>query len=202
MDPDDFFKVLKSRRSIRVFTDRRPNHAQIEQLIEAASWAPSNHNRQGWRFIVYEDKLFIVDLAQRIRSSLKTSLQQADLKAAEHSDELIHFASVFENAPVIILALHKKSIAVGRSILKLSSNTMVSSESISTAMACQNLLLAAHAAGLAGCIMTAPLLAGEVWKSMELPAGFEPTCLIALGYAAGAGQMPKRKKLEHILEYR
>jgi nitroreductase len=203
MNSDDFLAMLKSRRSVREFTDCKPTHAQIEQIIEAAAWAPSNHNRQGWKFLIYEDKQKITALANTIRQSLQASLQAANRQLSAHSDELLHFACVFENAPVIIIALHKKSPAMGRSVMALASNDRASGEMISTAMACQNLLLAAHAMGLGSCIMTAPLLAGEVWQTLnDLPAGFEPTCLITLGYPAVIPETPKRKKIEHILEYR
>jgi nitroreductase len=51
--------------------------------------------------------------------------------------------------------------------------------------------------------MTAPLLAGDVWRSLaDLPAGFEPTCLVAVGYPAESPEAPPRKALEHVLEYR
>jgi nitroreductase len=70
-------------------------------------------------------------------------------------------------------------------------------------MACQNLLLAAHAMGLGACVMTAPLLAGTVWNSMkDLPLGFEPTCLITVGYSAEVPVAPRRKELNHVIEYR
>jgi len=203
MNPNDFLALLKSRRSVREFTDRKPTHAQIEQIIEAAALAPSNHNRQGWKFLIYENKQAILELADKIRLSLTTSLDRANRTVAEHSRELIHFAGGFENAPVVILAMHKKSPAMGQTVLLEAANPLASGEAISTAMACQNLLLAAHAMGLAGCVMTAPLFAGDVWKTMkDLPAGFEPTCLITLGYPAVIPEMPKRKNLEHILEYR
>jgi len=203
MNPNDFLDVLKSRRSIREFTDAKPTHAQIEQVIEVAAWAPSNHNRQGWKFLVYEDKQKITELANAIRQFLQTSLQAASRQLSAHRDELLHFACIFEKAPVVIIALHKKSPAMGRSIMALADSDRASGEMISTAMACQNLLLAAHAMGLGSCIMTAPLLAGEVWRTMsDLPAGFDPTCLITLGYPAAIPEMPKRKKMEHILEYR
>ncbi len=70
-------------------------------------------------------------------------------------------------------------------------------------MAVQNLLLAAHAGGLGACVMTAPLLAGDVWKAVaDLPAGFEPTCIIAVGRPAENPEPPRRKALENIIDYR
>jgi len=203
MDCQSFFRLLKSRRSIRKFADRKLTRTQIELLIEAASWAPSNHNRQGWKFIVFEDRPQISVLANKARESVKKATQQAHRLAASRADELIHFAGAFDQSPVVILAMHKKSPAVGRSLLAHATSELASGEALSTAMAVQNLLLAAHAMGLGTCVMTVPLLAGDVWKSLrDFPAGFEPTCLVGLGYPADMPAAPKRKNLEHILEYR
>ena len=55
----------------------------------------------------------------------------------------------------------------------------------SVAMAGQNLLLAAHAAGLGACWMCAPLFCPNVVRdSLELPLDWEPQALITLGYPA------------------
>ena len=70
-------------------------------------------------------------------------------------------------------------------------------------MAVQNMLLAAHVLGLGACVMTAPLLAPDVWKEHgDLPAGFEPTCVVAVGYPAEAPVPPRKKLMERIVEYR
>ena len=196
MKREDFFTLIKSRRSIRQFTGQRPDRNDIERLIEAAGWAPSNHNRQGWKFIVFEDREQIESLAQRVRLTIKKMTEDSHRLIADKSQELIHFAGIFEEAPVVILAMHKKTLAVGKKM----ANELVSGEALSTAMAVQNLLLAAHALGLGACVMTAPLLAEDVWT--DLPAGFEPTCIVALGYAAQVPEAPRRKKLEHLIEYR
>lgn len=203
MDCQSFFELLKSRRSIRKFTDNKPDRSHIERLIEAASWAPSNHNRQGWKFMVFEDQQQIRMLADKARKSVKKAIREAHRLVASRADELIHFVGAFDQSPVVILAMHKKSPAVGRSLLPSATSELASGEALSTAMAVQNLLLAAHAMGLGTCVMTAPLLAGDVWKSLcDFPIGFEPTCLVAVGYPAETPAAPRRKNLEHILEYR
>ncbi|MHC4258796.1 MAG: nitroreductase family protein [Planctomycetota bacterium] len=203
MDYDSFLQFAKSRRSIREFSHRKLTHSQIERLIKAACWAPSNHNRQGWKFIVFEDPQEIRMLSDQVRKFIKESLTGANRQVATRTDELVHFAGAFDQAPVVILVMHKKSLAIGKSILSLATSELASGDVLSTAMACQNLLLAAHAMSLGACLMTAPLLAGEVWKSLDdLPAGFEPTCLIALGYPVHIPTTPKRRKLEHVIDYR
>jgi coenzyme F420-0:L-glutamate ligase / coenzyme F420-1:gamma-L-glutamate ligase len=203
MDMKEFLGILKSRRSVRTFTDRVPDKQRLATLIEAAQWAPSNHNRQGWKFLVFLNQSYIKELSQRVRETLTSTLATANHFVAAQGQELIHFATLFENAPVVILAMHKKSPAVGQSLLDDCAVKSINSEAISTAMAVQNLLLAAHVMGLGACVMTAPLLAGSVWQSLpDLPMGFEPTCLIAVGYPAETSPPPRRKPTAQIVEFR
>jgi nitroreductase len=203
MDYESFMEVIKSRRSVRKFTDEKISHEQIEKLIEAACWAPSNHNRQGWKFIVFENQQDIKKLADQIRQFIKKSLAETHRLVASQADELIHYSGAFDQAPVVILVMHKKSPAISKQALDLATSNLASGEAISAAMATQNLLLSASAMRLGACIMTAPLLAGQVWTSLkDMPLGFEPTCMIALGYPAETPNPPRRKKLEHVIEYR
>lgn len=52
----DLKEAIYNRRSIRVFQDREVEPDKIRQLIDAAQWAPSACNKQGWRFIAVSDR--------------------------------------------------------------------------------------------------------------------------------------------------
>ena len=202
-DADGFIEILRGRRSVRRFTAQKPERAVIERVIEAARWAPSNHNRQGWKFIVFEDERVIRDLAATCRLCVQEIVGASGRATEPQAEELIHYAGAFDSAPVVILAMHKKSPAIGRAILEAAVGSWASGELLSTAMAVQNLCLAAHAMGLGTCVMTAPLLAGRVWNEFpDLPAGFEPTCLVTLGYPETQPDPPRRKDVKHVIEYR
>jgi coenzyme F420-0:L-glutamate ligase / coenzyme F420-1:gamma-L-glutamate ligase len=65
-----------------------------------------------------------------------------------------------------------------------------------TAMATQNLLLAAEQEGLGACIMCAPLFCPDtVAGALALPQGWEPQMLVTLGPAAKLGQERPRLPL-------
>ncbi len=203
MESDRLLTLIKTRRSIRRFADRKPDRDTIDAIVEAARWAPSNHNRQGWKFVVFEDRGEIQALVEDVREAVEKAFVDAHRLAASHSDELIEGACAFGAAPVVILAMHKKRSAMGGKLLESAASELASGEALSTAMAVENLVLAAHAKGLGTCVMTAPLLAGEVWANVpDLPAGFEPTCVVALGYPAEEPDAPRRKALKHVIEYR
>jgi coenzyme F420-0:L-glutamate ligase / coenzyme F420-1:gamma-L-glutamate ligase len=203
MDADAFFEVIRSRRSVREFTDRVPDQQTIEQLIDAAQWAPSNHNRQGWRFIVFRDRVQLAGLAEKISTAVRETLTAANRLDAPNGKELLHYSTLFATAPVVILAMHKRSAAINRVLVEAGGGGKVSGEAISTAMAVENMLLAAHVLGLGACVMTAPLLAPGVWEKLEnMPAGFQPTCVVAVGYPAQTQPAPRRKPLDQIVEFR
>jgi len=96
---------------------------------------------------------------------------------------------------VLILALHKRSVRFSSTLLEVIANpSLVSGEPLSTAMAVENLVLAAHAMGLGTCVLTAPLLAPEtITRRFPLPPGYEMNCLIALGYPLESRQLPAGK---------
>ena len=79
----DFFDLIHSRRSIRRY-EARPVPAQlIEQLLEAAVWAPSAHNRQPWRLVVIEGEAtkqrLAAGMGERLRADLAADGAPPDL---------------------------------------------------------------------------------------------------------------------------
>ena len=69
-------------------------------------------------------------------------------------------------------------------------------------MAAQNLLLAAHAGGLAACWMCAPLFCPDtVATALALPADWEPQALITLGYPADQGKPYRRRPVREVTRY-
>jgi len=45
-------ELLRSRRTVRVFEERDVPLELVMKALEAATWAPSAHNSQPWRFVV------------------------------------------------------------------------------------------------------------------------------------------------------
>src|SRR5215213_9737109 len=48
----DVLEVIKTRRSVGKVTQECPPRAVIEQILDAASWAPNHHVTEPWRFVV------------------------------------------------------------------------------------------------------------------------------------------------------
>jgi len=53
---EDLLKLIRERRSIRKFTSQRVSIQEIEELLEAARWAPSGSNAQPWQFVIVTDR--------------------------------------------------------------------------------------------------------------------------------------------------
>ncbi len=73
----------------------------------------------------------------------------------------------------------------------------------STAMATQNVLLAAHAEGLGACWMCAPLFCQEQVRTvLAMPDDWEPQALLTLGYPARPGKLKARRTLTDFVQFR
>ena len=71
--------AIYNRRSIREYTDRDVETAQLHEIIRAGTWAPSGLNNQPWRFVVIKD--------EQIRSQLA---------------EQTHYGHIIKSAPALI----------------------------------------------------------------------------------------------------
>ena len=59
----ELMEAIKTRRSIRKFTDEPVPREKLEKIIEAAMWAPSGQNLQPWYFVALtkdEDLAFLI----------------------------------------------------------------------------------------------------------------------------------------------
>lgn len=61
----DNLEFLKTRRSIRRFTEEDINENDLNTILETAMLAPSSKNGQPWHFIVVKDKNIRKSLAER-----------------------------------------------------------------------------------------------------------------------------------------
>jgi len=59
----DFAALVKSRRSVRKFTDCQLTPEQVEVILRAALMAPASNHRNPWQFVVVEDKEMLAKLA-------------------------------------------------------------------------------------------------------------------------------------------
>ena len=60
----EFIDVIKSRYSVRCYTNKNVEDNKIKYVVECARLAPSWINKQCWRFIIIKDKKTIINLSK------------------------------------------------------------------------------------------------------------------------------------------
>ncbi|MFS0722926.1 nitroreductase family protein [Paenibacillus sp. 1P07SE] len=205
--------IIHDRRSVRSFTERPVDKELIRELIDCARYAPSDTNSQTWEFIA-------VTRPETIRTIEEMTWEQLRGRAAAaEGDGLVRearlllksfgpYATAFSNAPVLIICLATPYTSKFREKIfdpiQLAPEEVWREEGIkSSCLASQNLMLAAHALGLATCPMTGPvLLAEEQLKAyLDIEASRQINMVIALGYPeVTPGKLP-RKEIDEILRF-
>jgi coenzyme F420-0:L-glutamate ligase / coenzyme F420-1:gamma-L-glutamate ligase len=175
---------IMSRRSIRRYRSDPVPPEMVTQLLSAAAWAPSAHNRQPWRFAVIQNQDTKDRLAQAMGAKLRTDLQADHVPPDLIEKDAARSYQRLTQAPLLILlCLSMADMDRYPDAARQQHEWLMAAQS--TALAGQNLLLAAHALGLGACWMCAPLFCSDVVKSsLSLPDDWEPQALITIGYPA------------------
>lgn len=173
----------------------------IARLVTAATWAPSAHNRQPWRFAAVDDAGRIERLARAMGEGLRRDHEiDGTPEPVIAADVARSYAKITGGAALIMLCLSMEDMDVYPDARRSRLEYVMAVQS--TAMAGQNLLLAAHEAGLGAFWMCAPLFCPEVVRAaLDLPPGWEPQSLIVLGWPAETPHK-SRKALESRLVWR
>ena len=206
-------KTIQERRSIRKYTDQDVSKEDIIDIIDCARYAPSSTNSQTWEFIVISNKEKILDIANLTKDEmLKIASNAEQIGLVNEANMLVrsfsHFATAFTNAPILIISLitpyNSKFREKMFDPLGAIDNVIWEKEAIkSNSLACQNIMLAAHAKGLATCPFTGPILLAEerLREYLGLASNRQINMLISLGYSAQTPKPPIRKDIEDILTF-
>lgn len=194
-------RVIATRRSVRRYLQDRVPKVLIDELFQCAVNAPSAHNRQPWRFTALHNDRLKARLAEAMGVQLRDDrLKDGDTVAVVEADVARSFERI-SRAPVVVLVA--TTVAEMDSYLdprRKHAEYLMAVQS--TAMAVQNLLLAAHAAGLAASWMCAPLFCPDVVRNvLDLPTDWQPQALITIGFPATAGKPYARRPLEDVVRH-
>lgn len=196
---NDLATLLRNRRSVRSYQNRPVTREQLEQIIEAARWAPSPHGRQPWRFVVLtrqESKTRLADyMGETWRKNLEMDGQEADIVniRLEKSRQRIL------NAPALIIpCLYLEDLDHYPDAQRQADETTMAIQSLGAAV--QNMLLMAYDLGLDAGWMCAPLFCPEVvCEALDLDKRLIPHALITVGYAAADPKRRERLPLQSLI---
>ena len=167
----DLSDVIRSRRSIRAFTNEPVPERLLEELVDLANWAPSAGKLQARDFIVVREPA--------TKRALALAADQVELSQA---------------AVDIVVCTNASRIGKygdrGRQLFAIQD----------AAAATENLLLAAHERGL-GAVWMGSFDEDAVRGLLGLPDSVRPVALLALGWPAEHPAPPERLPQSKVLHW-
>jgi nitroreductase len=167
----DTLTAIRTRRAVKEYDDRPIPREWIEELLDAARWAPNHKLTHPWRF-----NIFMGEGREKLVEARQNAVRwAAEQKGKTATDEELEFARAkCYSAPVLIIVSQVQS-----------DNPITQKEDYAACWcAIQNLLLAATARGLASYPSTG------VWVDHDflgpvigLPENEKPVACIFLGYS-------------------
>jgi nitroreductase len=132
----DIMEAIQGRRAVRAFTAQSVERKTIEKLIGAAVQAPSAINGQPWLFCVVSDRALLARISNESKAQLLRTTPAGLL--SHHFEELLSDPKfdIFYEAPMLVV---------------VAARTQSPWAVQDCSLAAQNLMLAAHAAGLGTC---------------------------------------------------
>jgi len=188
--------AISARRSVRTFARLAVDGDTVERLVALACTAPAPHHSRPWRFV----QVGQVETRERLVDAMSEAWR-VDLERERESVHTIarllrRSHAQLIDAPVLLLACLTLEESHGwpDEERRLAERDMFV-QSLGAAL--QNLLLAAGDAGLAGYLKGAPLFCGPaVRAALDLPAQWQPTFLVLLGYPDKSAAPPPREAID------
>ena len=176
-------ECIKTRRSVRKFTEEAVSREQMAEVVAAAAYAPSWKNTQTARYYFVTDKEKIARLA---------------------SDCMMDFAynqKTASHAPALVIL----TTITGRSGFERDGSFSTSKgthwQSFDAGLAAEAFCVAAHDAGL-GTVILGIYDETRVKAVLNLPETESVSALIPIGVPAESPAAPKRKDVSELLRIR
>lgn len=200
---------MSERRSERHIGQADVDDAAVRRVLRAAATAPSAGNRQQYRFMVVRRRETLGRMVEAVEQAVARELSRHASRLGgdvrDYASNFVHFGG----APVVVCVLYRGAGAGGAGVAGASPSEHgreldpmigVRETLSSAAAATMQLLLAAHALGLAACWMTGPCLAeSELLELLRAPHGWRLAALVPIGRSDVPPPRPKRRSLEQLM---
>ena len=181
-----FLAMIKSRRTVRDFSEKNIPEGIIENAVRVAATAPSGANKQPWHFVIVKDPA--------IKKKIRVAAEKEEKEFYEHRapdswlEDLNQFKTdwhkqFLEEAPALIVVFRQSYRDLGSTRKK---NYYVNE---SVGIACGFLLAALHNAGLVTLTHT-PSPMGFLEGILKRPKNEKAFLLIPVGYPAENAKVP------------
>lgn len=179
----DVLTAIKERRSCRTFSNDPISKETLDQVLEAATWAPSPLNAQPWSFVVIT--------AEEVKNNIIAEAERSRELAIEKSGWgwLGKYSVEFLRAAPVAIAIvgDPKKSGVDQFM-----EAGAKAYEHACAAAVQNMLLTAHALGL-GSLWFTMFDRDQLGKIIDLPPGKMVLALVYLGKPAADPAPAPRK---------
>ena len=191
----DIFEAMSTCRAMRYLKSDEVSADLIEQVVTAATWAPSPGNSQGRDFVIVTDKEKILTIADSIEGSMATRVASMDRPDKSHRlmlDGTEHLLKTLKNCPVLIFVCGKTIYPYGAP-----RESFVWS---SIYPAAQNLIVAARALGLGTVFTTFQGVAESVIReTLDIPDDVLIGCMIPMGWPDRKFGPLNREPFENVI---
>ena len=208
------FATIAGLRATRVYADRPVPPAVLARILQAATYACSAGNTQPWEFLVVTDR----DRKRRLRAILTAAFAGVDAERTQAPDQLVDDAgrpvtghAAIEHVDVVgaIVFVYwnpdrgvrlRGEYAANPDGTLRATRVIPGGRGSSLYPACQNMMLAAHALGVASLFTTFfGLVEPEVRALLHVPPRMFLEAAVFLGYAAERLGPPRRKPLREVV---
>jgi len=203
---------LRTRRSRRTFADRPLPREVLERLVEAAITAPSNTNRQPWKFAVVTGEATRKKIAAAVRA--RADEIKAIIRQGHHAEDFSNYSDFFheplESAAAIVVPQYRAYPDLIADLIQSGGGdpsryhtaASMQAELCSTSAAVMALLLQAHAEGLGACWMAGPMVGkDEVEALLGIREPYRMVGAVAIGYPVGEVPAPGRKSIDRVVAW-
>lgn len=163
----DLMEGLLTRRSVRKYeTERKIDKETIKEIIKAAQYAPTAHNKQPWEFLVVDDR-----------------------EVLEHLRHIQRWTSFAKDAACVVFVCGDTEKSFSRN----KENEKWTFIDVDCAIATENLMLAAWAKGIGTCYCgAAPMqrVVDDLKEYLHLPENIRPFAIVTMGYPAETPKQP------------
>lgn len=179
----DAMECIKTRRSVRHFTDRELTRETLDEIVSAASYAPSWKNSQTARWNIITDKELLKNISETaIMSFSKNGATIAGCAALAVESTVTGIAGFEPDGSYTTPAMGDRW------------------EMYDAGIAAQTLCLAAHTMGV-GSVIMGIVDFDRLHSLLGLPENEKVSAAIALGYYSYEPKMPPRKSPEEIARF-
>jgi nitroreductase len=187
----DAMELMLSQRACRAYLADPVPLADLEQILRAATHAPSAENSQPWVFVVVTDperRAAVSEVTAGLWRDVARAYAEATLVPAMFDEADRFMTTGYGGAPALVIAAGD-----GRQ------GTPTAQLASSIYPALQNLLLAAAALGYGSAMTTlATYKTDELAVAIELPEGIRPFAVVPIGRPARPLGPPRRRPVAEV----